>query len=646
MRRISLKTKLVLYSLGIFITLVPPTAYLSINYFREKFQKSIETQQYLLVKQVASELDDKISFTQIALIQAAKKITQKQIKDPFEAQHFLQNRYVLLTIFDNGIFLFTPSGALISEAPNTPPRHGLDLSFRDYIKLTGTTGRPCVSAPYTATEEGHHPAIMFTAPVLDKRGKLLAIMGGSIDILKPNFVGELSNAKIGNSGYFYITTTNRIIVVHPEKKMIQVSVPAGLSSPYDMAIKGFEGSGESKSVRGIPLLTSFKRLDTINWILVANYPVAEAFAPVKNAALTAWIIVAVGAVITAVIFWVVMGRLISPLRGVTLQIREGIADPSHAHRVPISSNDEIGDLAEAFNGLMSQLSNREEELRRLNVELEHRVIERTAQLESANTALLREIEQRTEAQEEISWLNDDLQKQKIALETTNRELRAFSYSVSHDLRAPLRHIAGFVRILKDDYGEKLDGQGLECINRVVKASLKMEELIEALLKLSRVSQSELNVTTTDLSSISRDISNSLQASMPERNVTFSQAEGIVVQADPSLMRVVMENLLGNAWKYTSKNQSAVIEFGEEEQNGHPVYYVRDNGAGFDPAYAGDLFAPFRRLHGVDEYEGTGIGLATVQRIIHRHGGKIWAEGSVGEGAAFFFTLHRNGSSWH
>ena len=230
--------------------------------------------------------------------------------------------------------------------------------------------------------------------------------------------------------------------------------------------------------------------------------------------------------------------------------------------------------------------------------------------------------------------SEDLEDANRELEGTNRELEAFSYSVSHDLRAPLRTIDGFSQILAEDYGDRLDEEGLDYLARVRTASRHMAELIDDLLDLSRVGRRPLTRERVDLSALAKGVAEDLKATEPDRDVEFVIEEGVVARCDVGLLKVALENLMGNAWKFTSREERATIRFGASGG----AFYVSDDGAGFDAAYKDKLFGAFQRLHGPEEFEGTGIGLATVARIVHRHGGEVWAEGAVGEGATFYFTL--------
>lgn len=264
---------------------------------------------------------------------------------------------------------------------------------------------------------------------------------------------------------------------------------------------------------------------------------------------------------------------------------------------------ELAELVGTFNEMLAQIETRDRSLEAAREKLEEHVEQRTAELSAAN-----------------------------------KELEAFSYSVSHDLRAPLRSIEGFSLALAEDYDDKLDGEAKSHLSRIRAATTRMGVLIDDLLNLARVTRAELHREPINLSSIASSIAEDLRKANPERQIEFCVQERLETVGDGRLLRVVLENLLGNAWKYTSKHAWARIQFAKKRLNGEEAYFVTDDGAGFDPAFAGRLFGAFQRLHGMDEFPGTGVGLATVQRIIHRHGGRVWAEGAVEKGATFYFTL--------
>jgi PAS domain S-box-containing protein len=249
-----------------------------------------------------------------------------------------------------------------------------------------------------------------------------------------------------------------------------------------------------------------------------------------------------------------------------------------------------------------------------------------------------DITDRKEAEKQLEQQQTELARSNAELNAANQELEAFSYSVSHDLRAPLRSIDGFSLALLEDYSEKLDADGKKNLERVRAATQRMGALIDDLLGLARVTRKSMTLESVDVSALAGEVIQKLREQQPGRTVEARIEKGLVGKADARLLRIVLENLLGNAWKFTSKREVAHIEFGTAQNGNGAAFFVRDDGAGFDPAYTERLFGAFQRLHSTSEFPGTGIGLATVQRIIRRHGGRIWAESSVGNGATFYFTL--------
>ena len=266
---------------------------------------------------------------------------------------------------------------------------------------------------------------------------------------------------------------------------------------------------------------------------------------------------------------------------------------------------------------LNERKSAEEEVRKLNIELEQRVKDRTMALSESE---------------------GNLRERTIQLESTNKELEAFAYSVSHDLRAPLRAIKGFSQILLKDYADTLQEEGQNFLERISQAASQMGGLIESLLSLSRITRGELNRKEVDLTLLARDISEKLQMQDPERRVTWNLSDGLRAKVDEKLFQAVLENLLNNAWKFTSRKDIAIIEFSSTQEDDTQIFYVKDNGVGFDMENANKLFGAFQRLHTEAEFPGHGIGLATIQRIIHRHGGEVWVEAELDKGATFFFTV--------
>lgn len=340
-----------------------------------------------------------------------------------------------------------------------------------------------------------------------------------------------------------------------------------------MAAKGKEGAVEGVDYRGVAVVGVVHSIPDSSWYLVAKIDTAEIYAPLRR------------------YFRIVLLLLILFITaaGVSLAF--------------IWSNQQL----RFYRRQYEMDREREEELKKLNEELEQRVKERTAQLEAAN-----------------------------------KELESFSYSVSHDLKGPLRAIEGFSRMLVAKHSAKLDTEGIRLLNVVCSNTKRMDHLINDLLAFSRLGQQQIRNSIIDLSVLAKQIFQQFLDQAPERDLHLNVNDLPPVLGDPNLIRQVMVNLLANAVKYTNTEKTAVIEVGGHTEGSEAVYYVKDNGIGFDERYAHEIFDVFKRLHSADEYEGTGIGLAIVKRIIERHGGRVWAEGKVDQGATFYFTLPKNG----
>jgi signal transduction histidine kinase len=392
--------------------------------------------------------------------------------------------------------------------------------------------------------------------------------------------------------------------------------------------------------QGRKRLFFFESFPEWRWVIVLSVQTSELLAE-RNAFLHRVIVIlAIGLILGCLAFFWFTDNLVGPIQQLSeaaLAISRGGWDLDLPRA---RSRDEVGDLARAFEEMSRRLSTAYGELE-----------SKARELQKANEKLHREITEHMQTGQQLHKLNQELEQRVIErtglLKAANRELEAFTYSVSHDLRAPLRSIDGFSQALLEDYGEVLDAEGREFLQRVRRAAQRMGQLVDDLLKLSRITGGEMVREPVDLSRLAASVVEELRQENPTREVEVVIQPGVCAEGDGRLLRVVLENLFGNAWKFTSRREQARIEFGIVDhavlnpgQPDQTVYAVRDNGAGFDPAYAGKLFGVFQRLHLATEFPGTGIGLATVQRVIHRHRGRIWAEGALNEGAAFFFTLPR------
>lgn len=360
-----------------------------------------------------------------------------------------------------------------------------------------------------------------------------------------------------------------------------------IAFPAQKAALGENGSGITFDYNNDQVLGAWRYISPLRWGLVTKIKASEAFEPVirlRN------LVVGIALMILALGVFAAL-RIAKGITGPILALQRGaevIGSGNLDYRVGTEAKDEVGQLSRLIDSMSGNLKRGREEI---------------------------------------------LQR--------NNELEAFSYSVSHDLRAPLRSIAGFSQVLLEDYSDKLDADGRDALDRIVAATQRMGRLIDDLLNMSRISRVDMKREKVDLSGLAARIAHRLEASGPERQVRFSIAGDLFAYGDESLLNVALENLLGNAWKFTAKQLQAVIEFGVAEHEGKQAYFVRDNGAGFDMAYSAKLFSPFQRLHPVGEFQGTGIGLAIVRRVVARHGGSTWIEGEVGKGATVYFTLQQS-----
>ena len=483
-------------------------------------------------------------------------------------------------------------GKVISSTNET--MIGKDVSEQDiYIKgISRNYGETYVDQSHKSSYMDAN-CIFISAPLTSKRvGETIGVIINAYALASLNDI-TANRVGMGETGEVYIVN-NRDKIMLTESRFIEDVVLKLVvdTEPVRRINEGGKGmTGIYPDYRGVPIVGASVVIPEYDWILLAEIDKAEAFAPLRMLGIVALVLGGVCAAVTislGIVFSLSTARPINRLKYAS----ERIASGNLKHRVDITRKDEIGDLASSFNNMAHKLEN--------------------------------EILEHKRAEDELS--------------ATNKELEAFCYSVSHDLRAPLRGIDGFSKALVEDFADRLDSEGKGYLHRICTACQRMGQLIDDLLALSRITRRDMRRERVDLSAIAQEIVMDLQKRRPGRQVEFVITEGLEANGDIQLVQLALLNLLDNAWKFTGKRQSAKIEFGVTQNGDGPVYFVRDDGAGFDMEYVDKLFVAFQRLHDINEFEGTGVGLAIVQRVIHRHGGRIWAEGRVEQGATFYFTL--------
>lgn len=732
LKNISLKTRMALSISLLFVVFGAIMAFATLSYFERRYDETTLNHQFTLVSTLAFSIDNKLGMMQNALTGAAERLTPAIASDPARAREYLDARPALLALFDDGIFIISREGEVIAESSGLPRRPGAGNPFRNFSRKTLESGRPYISTHYLSTHLPGNPALFMTVPLFDGSGEMYAILGGSIDLFGKNLFQELSRARIGTSGYLFLCDHDGNIIIHPDRKRALEKVPAGVNKLFDRARAGFEGSGKTVNSQGVRMLASFKHLESNDWIVGANLPMDEAYAPLYQARRYFILGMSAATSLILVIAWLLMRRLTAPLMLMTRHV-ETIQEKSGGERlIEIDREDEIGTLAKAFNGMLDAIEKQQEALREseqrfqetlANVRLiavmldphgrvmfcndflleltgylrdelvgrdyfailipagirdeirgvflrmvesdemisfyENEIVTRGGEPRTVrwNNTVLRDLDgkitgtssigeditERKRAEKEIECLNSDLQRRATELAAVNKELEAFSYSLSHDLKVPLTIISIAGQSLAESCAGELDENGKFFIESICSASDRMDQLLDAMLTLSRLTRSELSMEEVDLSGLAREVLLELRVCHPERQVECVIADGLTARCDRNMLKAALENLLGNAWKYTGKVAAPLIEFGAMEMNGERVFFVRDNGAGFDMRQAEKLFQPFQRLHREEEFAGTGIGLATVQRIMNRHRGRVWAEGEPGKGATFYFTLPETGT---
>jgi signal transduction histidine kinase len=578
----------------------------------------------------ASHEEREMSATALSMAQLVASQTQQFIDDAETIESILAQRRAFRAldpdnrpgILDEFLFLHpqyanvivcNATGQVIHSAVPIPKDLSVEKYQARWVEGVVRHGKFTVGKPIMGHLTGRWVCIL-GYPIQNEAGEIAGVLGMSVDLER--FQPPASVMSLPPNSSIAIVDEDGTIIARSLESENWVGKSARGTEIVDHVLSHRYGNVTLRGLDGVERIHGFTRLPKVGWHICVGIPTEFAFAASRANALRAGL-VATAIVGFVVVLVILVGALINQPILALSRAATTAAEGKLDDEVPVSGPMEIARVAEEFNHLIAVRLEKENEIKKLNAGLEKRVHDRTAELEKTNSALTARSKE---------------------LEAANKELEAFCYSVSHDLRAPVRTIGGFTKVLIEGYAHQLDQSGREYLDRTGRAVERMIGLIDDLLELSRVSRSKLVCTDVDLSALAASVSGELRASAPNRPITFNLQSGLVAHGDEGLLRVLIENLLGNSWKFTRKHEAPRIEFGKEQSRGATVFYVRDNGAGFDMKYANKLFGAFERLHTPGEYEGHGIGLATVQRIVHRHGGHAWGEGRPGQGAVFYFTL--------
>jgi signal transduction histidine kinase len=487
---------------------------------------------------------------------------------------------------------------------------------------------------------GQDMAVAASLPVYDAEQELLGV--AAVDLFLSHLSDYLERHTIGKTGQSFIIESSGYLIASSTGEKPFKAVPGSNDSyrinalesanllTQSAAIAIVERFGDFTSIsETVPFefnidgagqwgqVMPFSDAYGLNWLIVTVIPKADFIAQINRNNQVTYLLMLLTLAATIILSAFITRKIIKPITGLTAGARS-LSESKWEETIPQQTRIvEIQALAHSFNHMAGQL-------RQLVTGLTYEVTERKkaeAEIRKLNAELEQRVEERT-----------------VQLEALNKELEAFSYSVSHDFRAPLRALDGFSASLQTKYDEHLDDEGRHYINRIRNAAIYMSNLVDDLLDLSRITRREFTKQQVNLSKLASEVITLLQETEPQHKVRIKITPDLHAHGDATLLQSALQNLLENAWKFSSKEAQAEIELGRTTVEGEKVFFVRDNGVGFNMAYAKNLFGAFQRLHGVNEFSGTGIGLATVQRIINRHGGRIWAESEVGKGATFYFTL--------
>jgi|WetSurMetagenome_2_1015567.scaffolds.fasta_scaffold03030_7 signal transduction histidine kinase len=598
----SIKTRLTGVVSILVILIILAISYFTLTHFEVSTRELISEEQYARVELFADEIDGKLRDMQDLLIILSGKASPDIFRNRARARMFLDQHAELQKLFDGGLFLFNHDGIMIAEAPLTTTRVGRSFAFREYMTATLSTRKPYISEPYFSAVPDSHPSIMFTIPVTGADGRVLGLLGGSIDLLKADVISRLIRAPAGKTGYFYVITRDRRILLHPDRsRILQQDVPAGSNSLLEKAIEGFEGTGETVTSKGLRSITSFKSLKVKNWLVAANYPVKEAYLHLYQARDALLFIVIITALFVPLVVWYVMNVLTGPLLSFTKHVDAMHEKQGEERIVRVLSEDEIGKLAGAFNRMVADLDRRQAEIESRKEEVER---------------LLGEI---GEFNREIETL------------LAERTMSLMALTVADKIKNPAALIGGITARLsaKGDMSEAL----MENFAVIAESAKNIEKIVNDFQSLLKSRQSKFSYE--DINEAVKKVFSALAGHADEKGIRFVvnlAPQRMMVNIQLSLLRIAIFHLIKNAIEATP--EGGVVSVSTLPEGDRVEIIISDTGPGIPPDIIDRIFDPFFTTKG----KSFGMGLPLVKQVVSEHMGKITVESEDGKGATFRISL--------